>query len=557
MNYKDMYNEWLDSDYFDEEFKNELKGLNDEIEIEDRFYKYLEFGTGGMRGKIGAGTNRINKYIIRKATQGFADYINSKFNSEKTIAIAYDSRYKSDEFALEAAKVMAGNGIKAYLYKDIRTTPELSFAVRYLKAKAGIVVTASHNPPEYNGYKIYGDDGSQLIPVEADKVIEFVDKVKDFSLIKILEEKEALNRGLIEYLDEKIDTAFIDAVKKNLNNLEYVKNYGDKLKITYSPLHGTGGRPVTRILKEIGFNNVVEVKEQMIPDSKFTTVKSPNPEEYTAFNLSLEYAKRENADLCLATDPDCDRVGVIVKNNNGEYIALNGNQTGSLLLNYILGTSNLPKNGVVVSTIVSSGIGKVIAESYGVKFITTLTGFKFIGKKMTEFEKTGEYEFLFGYEESYGYLKGTHVRDKDAVVTSALIVEMASYYASKNKTLLDGLDDIYKKYGFYKEDLVSIKLDGKEGMKKISNIMDRVRKEKLSKIAEFDVKEFIDYKNDDTGLPKSNVLKFILTDGSWASIRPSGTEPKIKFYFSIVEKDKNLLEKKLDSIKEFMLSYAN
>ncbi|BEP30226.1 phospho-sugar mutase [Helicovermis profundi] len=557
MNYKKMYNEWINSDYFDKEFKEKLMNLSDEKEIEDRFYKYLDFGTGGIRGKIGEGTNRINKYIIRKATQGFANYINNKYSEEKSIAIAYDSRNQSPEFALEAARVMAANGIKAYLFKELRSTPELSYAVRYLKAKAGIVVTASHNPPEYNGYKIYGEDGGQLIPVEADKVINRVNEIIDFKTIKIMEEQDAIDKGLLEYLDYTIDTSFIEEVKKNLKNLEYVRKYGDKLKITYSPLHGTGGRPVKRILSEIGFNNLIEVKEQMIPDKEFTTVKSPNPEEYSAFKLSLVYAKENDADLLLATDPDCDRVGIVAKSNNGDYIALNGNQTGALLLNYILESSNdIPKNGAVVSTIVSSGIGKVIASYYNIDYISTLTGFKFIGEKMTEFEKKHNHTFIFGYEESYGYLRGTHVRDKDAVVASALIVEMALYYKSQNLSLLEKLNDIYTKFGFYKEDLVSIKLEGKEGMEEISNIMDTLRKLKPNLIAGFRVNEFIDYKFDHTTLPKSNVLKFILKDGSWLAIRPSGTEPKIKFYFSIVEKEKEKLSEKLDHVKSFILELA-
>lgn len=557
MDYKKVYQEWLSSSYFDEEFKSELESINsDENEIMDRFFKYLEFGTGGMRGKIGAGTNRINKYIIRKATQGFANYINDKYSGEKSIAIAYDSRFKSEEFALESALVMAANGIKAYLYKELRTTPELSFAVRELKAVGGIVVTASHNPPQYNGYKIYDHHGGQLIPEDADRVIEEVEKIVDFSKIKYIGEKEALENGSLEYISDDMDTKFIDTIKNTLGKKDLIAEYGNKLGIVYTPLHGTGGRPVTRLFDELGIKEYHTVEEQMVPDHNFTTVKSPNPEELSAFNLAIEKAKAVGGELLLATDPDCDRVGIVVKDDSGEYIALNGNQTGALLVNYLLETYEIPKNGAIVSTIVSSGIGEVLSKAHGVKFIATLTGFKFIGEQMNHFEESGDRQFILGYEESYGYLRGTHVRDKDAVVAVGLIVEMASYYKKKGINLLEELNKIYEKYGFYQEDLVSITLDGKDGMEQISSILKRFRESGLEEVAGVKVDKFIDYKLHETSLPKSDVLKYILSDGSWFAVRPSGTEPKIKFYFSIVAKDKAMLPKKLEAVKEKVLSYT-
>lgn len=557
MDYKKTYEMWLNDTYFDEEFRNELASIkSDENEITDRFFKYLEFGTGGMRGKIGAGTNRINKYIIRKATQGFANYINIKYTGEKSIAIAYDSRFKSEEFALESALVMAANGIKAYLYKELRTTPELSFAVRDLKAVGGIVVTASHNPPEYNGYKIYDHHGGQLIPEDADMVIDEVEKIVDFEKIKYISEKEALDKGLLEYISDDMDTKYIETIKNTLGKKDLIAEYGDKLGIVYTPLHGTGGRPVTRLFDELGIKNYHTVEEQMVPDHNFTTVKSPNPEELSAFNLAIEKAKSVDGELLLATDPDSDRVGIVVKNSSGEYVALNGNQTGALLVNYLLETYEVPKNGAIVSTIVSSGIGEVLSKAHGVEFIATLTGFKFIGEQMNHFEANGDHEFIIGYEESYGYLRGTHVRDKDAVVSVGLIVEMASYYKKKGISILEELDKIYEKYGFYQEDLVSIKLDGKDGMEQIASILKKFRESGLQEVAGVKVDKFIDYKFHETSLPKSDVLKYVLEDGSWFAIRPSGTEPKIKFYFSIVSDDKAKLPLKLEAIKEEVLSYT-
>ncbi|MGB3366679.1 MAG: phospho-sugar mutase [Acidaminobacteraceae bacterium] len=557
MDYKKMYSEWLVSDYFDESFKDELKSIaNDENEIIDRFYKFLEFGTGGMRGKIGAGTNRINKYIIRKATQGFANYIKEKYTENLSIAIAYDSRNQSPEFALESALVMAANGIKAYLFKELRTTPELSFAVREFGAVAGIVVTASHNPPEYDGYKIYDHHGGQLTPEDAERVVDNVDKIEDFNEIKRISEEEALSSGLLEYISYDLDTKYMDKVKSLLLKKEIIKKYADELNIVFTPLHGTGGRPVSRLFDELGIKNYFTVEEQMIPDIEFTTVKSPNPEELSAFTKAIEKGKSVDGSLLLATDPDSDRVGVVVKNRDEKYIALNGNQTGALLVNYLLENYEVPKNGAIVSTIVSSGIGEVLCNYYGVKFISTLTGFKFIGEQMNMFEETGKYSFIFGYEESYGYLRGTHVRDKDAIITVGLIVEMASFYREKGLNLLEKLDEIYIKHGFYKEDLVSKKLEGKDGMEQIASILELFRNSNLESVAGEKIDKFIDYKFHETGLPKSNVLKYIFEDGSWFAIRPSGTEPKIKFYFSIMSKDKLSLESKLKHVQDEILKIA-
>lgn len=557
MDYKKMYSEWLVSDYFDESFKEELKSIaNDENEIMDRFYRFLEFGTGGMRGKIGAGTNRINKYIIRKATQGFANYIKEKYTDNLSIAIAYDSRNQSPEFALESALVMAANGIKAYLYKELRTTPELSFAVREFGAVAGIVVTASHNPPEYNGYKIYDHHGGQLIPEDAARVVDHVDKIEDFNTIKLISKEEALSSGLLEYISDDLDTKYMDSVKSLLLKKDIIKKYANELNIVFTPLHGTGGRPVSRLFDELGITNYFTVKEQMIPDIEFTTVKSPNPEELSAFNKAIEKGKEVNGSLLLATDPDSDRVGVVVKDRNEEYVALNGNQTGALLVNYLLENYEVPDKGAIVSTIVSSGIGEVLCNHYGVKFISTLTGFKFIGEQINMFEDTGNYNFIFGYEESYGYLRGTHVRDKDAIIAVGLIVEMAAFYHEKGLNLLEKLDEIYSKHGYYKEDLVSKKLEGKDGMEQISSILELFRNTKIESVAGEKINQFIDYKFHETGLPKSNVLKYIFEDGSWFAIRPSGTEPKIKFYFSIMSRDKSALESKLKRVEDEILKIA-
>ncbi|MDK2920027.1 MAG: phosphoglucomutase [Candidatus Petromonas sp.] len=568
MDYMERYNEWLNNPYFDEETKEELLSIkNDEKEIEDRFFKELEFGTGGLRGVIGAGTNRMNKYIVRKATQGLANYILNSVDKakEKGVVIAFDSRYRSPEFAKEAALVMNGNEIKAYLFESLRTTPELSFAVRELGCAAGIVITASHNPPEYNGYKVYGEDGGQLVPRYANKVIEEIRKIDDFGEVKYIEEDEALNKGLLNIIGEEIDKKYIDSVKSLSLRKDLVKEMKD-FKIVYTPLHGTGAMPVKRVLKEIGFENVIVVPEQEFPDSNFSTVKSPNPEEHDAFELAISLAEKENADVIIGTDPDCDRVGVVIKDKDGVYQVLTGNQTGALLVDYILSSmETIPENSVIIKTIVTSELGKAVAEHYGVETIDTLTGFKFIGEKIKEFEEKGDKNFLFGYEESYGYLAGTFVRDKDGVVSAMLIAEMAAYYKSKGMSLLDALKDIYKKFGYYKEDLKSIKLEGKEGLEKIGRIMEQLRNNPPLEIGELKVEVLRDYlerkaryilkdREEPVSLPKSNVLHFTLDDGSWFAVRPSGTEPKIKIYFSAVAEWEKEAQLKLKMIKDFVLN---
>ncbi len=551
MNYQFLYDKWVNEPYFDETFKEELKALKgDEKEIEERFYKDLEFGTGGMRGIIGAGCNRMNKYVIRKANQGFADYIVKTYGEGASIVIAYDSRRKSDEFALESALVMAGNGVKAYLFDSIRTTPELSFAVRSLEAQAGIVITASHNPPEYNGYKIYDHTGCQLLPHEAEAVVDRVNLIRDWDQVSYMEKDEAVQKGLLVSIPADQDTLYVEEIKgKSLVDLDQKDK--EALKWVFSPLHGTGGRPVERVLKELGYTGMVPVAEQMVADSDFTTVKQPNPEEVKAFDLGLTYAKKENADIMIATDPDCDRVGVMVKDTDGTYLPLNGNQTGALLVDYVLNEIKpLPKNPVVINTIVTSAIGEAIARKHDVRTMKTLTGFKFIGERMTSFEESGSHNFLLGYEESYGYCFGTHVRDKDAVVASMLVVEMAAKYKAEGKSLLDRLNEIYEEVGYYQETLIATTMQGKEGMEKIQEIIQYFRESNFNKLGGVDIERKVDYKEDDTGLPKSNVLKYFLIDGSWLAVRPSGTEPKIKFYISARDTHKQGATDKLNHLQE-------
>ena len=538
MNYIDEYKKWISSDYFDKKTKEELLNIeNDEKEIEDRFYKNLEFGTGGLRGIIGAGCNRINIYTVRRATLGLANYIIKKNKEEgknKGVVIAYDSRHMSKEFCQEAAKTLAACGIKSYIFDSLRPTPQLSFAIRYLGCIAGIVITASHNPKEYNGYKVYWSDGGQVCPNIAEEIIKEVDLIEDYSKIPTISYEDAILSNLITILDEKCDNAFINAIKNQILRQDIIDEYGNKIKIVFTPIHGTGNIPVRRTLEEVGFKNVITVKEQEMPDPDFSTVKSPNPEEREAFNIAIEVAKKENAHIIIGTDPDCDRVGVVVKNKEDEYIVLNGNQIGSLLVNYVITNKidsiDLSKNPTIVKTIVTSQLGAEIAKSYGINCLETLTGFKFIGEKIAEFEKTNEHTFVMGYEESYGYLIGTHARDKDGVVSSLLISEMAAYYYSKGMSLYEGLLEIYKKYGYYKESLKSITLKGIDGTNKIKNIMRYFRESNIKEITNIKVKEVKDYSKGIYGLPKSDVLKFILEDGSWIAIIPSGTEPKIKFY---------------------------
>lgn len=543
------YNNWLNEPYFDEATKQELWEIKgNKEEIEERFYKELEFGTAGLRGVIGAGTNRINKYIIRKTAQGLANYIKTKGREakERGVVIAYDCRRMSREFAEESARVFTGNGIKTYLFNDLRSTPELSFAIRYLNCISGVVVTASHNPPEYNGYKVYWEDGAQIATDRAGAITDSIASIDDFGSIEILDKEEAQHRGLLVYLDEKIDNAYIEEVKKQSLRGDIVKKITDDFRIVFTPLHGTGNIPVRRVLKEIGFNNVFVVPEQELPDSEFSTVEYPNPEDKKAFKLAIELAKEKDAHLIIGTDPDCDRVGAIVKDKDEEYIILTGNQIGALLVNYILGTldekNRLPQNGVIIKTIVTSEMGANIAKGYNIETINTLTGFKYIGEKIKQFEETGEKTFLFGYEESYGYLAGTHARDKDAVVGSMLICEMAAYYHSMGMNLYDAMMHLYNKYGYFLEDLKSITLEGKDGLEKMQGIMEHFRTDILKTIGDKKVLYMEDYESqkrirldnssdtEEIKLPRSNVIKFILEDEGWVCLRPSGTEPKLKIY---------------------------
>ncbi|HHV30045.1 phospho-sugar mutase [Acetivibrio mesophilus] len=570
MQSSELYKFWLENDYFDTETKEELLSIKDNPkEIEERFYKDLEFGTGGLRGIIGAGTNRMNIYTVRKASQGLADYINSMGLQERGIAIAYDSRYKSPEFALEAAKVFAGNGIKAFLFDELRPTPELSFAVRHLKAAAGIVVTASHNPKEYNGYKVYGEDGGQL-PVEAsNEVISYISKIEDMTKIRIMEKDEAIEKGLLKIIGKEVDDEYIAKLKTLSVNPELAAEIGSTFKIVYTPLHGSGNKPVRRILDEIGFKNVLVVKEQELPDSEFSTVKSPNPEEKEAFKIAIELAEKENVDLIIGTDPDSDRVGIVVRNKEGEYVALTGNQTGCLLLEYILSQKKqrgeLPSNGFVVKTIVTTELARIIAEAYNIELVEVLTGFKFIGEKIKQLDEFGDKKYLFGFEESYGYLAGTFARDKDAVVASMLIAEMAAYYKSRGLTLYDGLIEILEKYGYTLEGITSFTLKGKDGVEKIKSALTNLREKQVVKFGEYEAVAVRDYLTSErykvaTGarekltLVQSDVLYYELKDKAWFCIRPSGTEPKIKIYYGATESSMGAAKEKLKHLQDNVLS---
>ena len=514
---------------FDEETRKELEAITDEKEIEDRFYKELEFGTGGLRGIMGAGPNRMNKYTVAKATKGLADYLNASFDGEKSVAIAYDSRNNSAFFADTAASVLAANGIKVYLFNTLMPTPVLSFAVRYHNCTAGIVLTASHNPKEYNGYKVYDSKGCQLVPEYADKVIAFVNAVTDLKNIDMMPLDEAKASGKLVYIGDETLNAFLAEVAT-----QSVYNENSDLKIVYTPLHGTGNIPVRRILEG---KNVSVVKSQELPDGNFSTVRSPNPEEKDALTLAIEQAKSENADIVIGTDPDCDRVGVGVL-HNGDYVLLTGNQTGALLVDFVLKfrKDSMPENAAVVKTIVTSGLGAAIAEKNGAKIFQTLTGFKYIGEKICLWEERGENTFIFGYEESYGYLAGTHARDKDAVSASMLISEMAAYYKNNGKTLIDAMNGIYEEYGYYFDCLETFVLKGKEGAEKIQSAMKAMRESGESLFDDLEV--LLDYSKGIDDLPKENVLRFDFKDGSWAAARPSGTEPKLKLYFSIKGENK-------------------
>ena len=577
MDYKEVYQEWLESPYFDEETKAELRGIaGDDKEIKERFYAELEFGTAGLRGIIGAGTNRMNVYTVRKATQGLANYIASVNAQARGVAIAYDSRRMSPEFADVAALCLAANGIKAYVFESLRPTPELSFAVRTLHCIAGINITASHNPPEYNGYKVYWEDGAQITPPHDTGIMAEVKAVTDYAKVYTMEKKEAEEKGLYQVIGKDIDDPYIEALKSQVIHQDAIDAEKDQLKIVYSPLHGTGNIPARRVLKELGFTNVHVVKEQELPDGNFPTVSYPNPEADEAFTLGLKLAKEIDADLVLATDPDADRLGVRVKDKDGIYHTLTGNMSGCLLEEYELSqrkavAGKLPEDGAVVSTIVTTNMAGAIARAYGLRFIEVLTGFKYIGQQILGFEESGKGTYLFGFEESYGCLIGTHARDKDAIVATMALCEAAAYYKTQGKTLWDAMIDMYEKYGYYKDDIQSITLKGIEGLEKIQSILETLRKNPPAKIGGYQVTSARDYKLDtirnmatgeitETGLPKSNVLYYDLTDDAWLCVRPSGTEPKVKFYYGVKgtsladadEKSKALGEKVLEMIHQML-----
>ena len=544
--YEMKYEEWLNNPIIDEESKKELLSIKDnEEEKEDRFYKDLEFGTAGLRGIIGIGTNRMNKYTVTKATQGLANYIIKQGGQERGVAIAYDCRIMSKEFSEETALCLNANGIKTYRFEDLRPTPELSFAVRELGCIAGIVITASHNPPEYNGYKVYWEDGAQIVEPTDKEIITEVNNVTDFATIKTMEKEEAVEKGLYHTIGNEIDDRYIEELKKLVVNEEAIKEMQKDIKIVYTPLHGTGNMPVQRILKEIGFENVYIVKEQEKPDGHFPTVSYPNPEDPKAFVLALDLAKKVDADIILANDPDADRLGIYVKDTKtGEYIQFNGNMTGNLVAEYILSqkkaTGTLPENGAIIKTIVSSNMTDAIAKEYGVKLFSTLTGFKNIAKVIRRFEQENSYHCLFSYEESYGCIIGTHARDKDGIVAVMTVCEAVAYYKKQGLTLWDQMNKMYEKYGYYKEKQMSITLKGIEGAEEIKKMMENMRKHPAEEIAGLKVISFGDYQKQEivdrngnkteTGLPKSNVLYFALEKNAWVCVRPSGTEPKIKFY---------------------------
>lgn len=565
MDAKKRYEEWLENPYFDEATKSELKNIaEDEKEIEERFYRDLEFGTGGLRGIIGAGTNRMNIYTVRKATQGLSNFILKEKAEKKGVAIAFDSRNMSPEFAEEAALCLAANGIKAYIFPSLRPTPMLSFALRELGCTAGIVVTASHNPPEYNGYKVYWEDGAQITYPKDEQIIGEVNGVTDYAKVKTMSREEAEKAGLYQVIGSEIDDKYIEALKSLAIHPEIIRQEAQNLKIVYTPLHGTGNILVRRILKELGFEKVYVVKEQELPDGNFPTVSYPNPEDKNAFRLALELAKEVDADIVLATDPDADRLGVYAKDTKtGEYMSFTGNMSGMLILEYILSQrkalGTLPENGAVVTTIVSGKMSKEITKEYGMTLIETLTGFKYIGEQIKFFEQSGSHEYVFGYEESYGCLVGTHARDKDAVVAVMALCEVAAYCRHQGITLCGQMEMLFKKYGYYKEGLCTVTLKGQEGAKKIQSMMEQIRRNVPDTVGELKVLRFRDYreniirdcgtgKEKATGLPKSNVLYFELENDAWCCIRPSGTEPKIKFYIGVKGSDDADAQEKLDAL---------
>ena len=550
MDYKEVYEQWLANPYFDEATKEELKKIaSDENEIKERFYMDLEFGTAGLRGIIGAGTNRMNIYVVRRATQGLANYIDKVDKKAQGVAIAYDSRHMSPEFAQEAALCLAANGIKAYIFETLRPTPELSFAVRHLGCVAGINVTASHNPPEYNGYKVYWEDGAQITPPHDSGIMGEVKAISDWNTVKTMDKAEAEKAGLFQVIGKEVDDAYIAELKKQVIHMDAIEAEGKNLKIVYTPLHGTGNVPARRILKELGFENVYVVKEQELPDGDFPTVSYPNPEAAEAFELGLKLAKEVDADLVLATDPDADRLGVRVKDKNGEYHDLTGNMSGCLLANYEISqrkavNGSLPADGALIKTIVTTNLADAIAKGYGVNLIEVLTGFKFIGQQILGFENSGKGTYLFGFEESYGCLIGTDARDKDAIVATMALCEAAAYYKTQGKTLWDAMIEMYDQFGYYKDAIQAVTMKGIEGLAKIQEIMNSLRANPPKEFAGHQVTAVRDYKADTikdlatgevkpTGLPNSNVLYYELTDDAWVCVRPSGTEPKVKFYYGV------------------------
>ncbi|AVR34825.1 MULTISPECIES: phospho-sugar mutase [Bacillus cereus group] len=572
MNWKQEFSRWLSYAQLDAELKEQLENMKqDEKKIEDSFYKNLEFGTGGMRGELGAGTNRLNVYTVRKATKGLASFIEKLGEEAKKrgVVVAYDSRHKSPEFAMEVAATLGARGITTYVFESLRPTPVLSFAVRHLHTVSGIVLTASHNPPEYNGYKVYGEDGGQLPPKEADELISYVNAVEDELTVEVADVEQLKADGLLHIIGQEVDDAYAAELNNVIINKEMVQKVGKDLKIVFTPLHGTSNISVRRGLKEVGFTDVTVVKEQELPDPNFSTVKSPNPEEHAAFEYAIRDGEKVGADVLIATDPDADRLGVAVRNHNGEFQVLTGNQTGALMLDYLLSqkkeNGTLPENGVVLKTIVTSEIGRTIAKAYGLDTVDTLTGFKFIGEKIRQYEESGQYEFQFGYEESYGYLIRPFCRDKDAVQSVLFACEVAACYKSQGKTLYDGLLEVFEKYGFFREDLVSLTLKGKDGAEKIQEMMATFRENPPKEVAGLTVVAVEDYKasivtslqdghKEEIHLPKSNVLKYQLEDGSWFCLRPSGTEPKIKFYFGVKDSSLQNSEQKLLTIKEDIMN---
>ena len=569
MDFLEKYDEWLNNELFDEETKNELRKIKgNNKEIEDRFYKELEFGTAGLRGIIGAGTNRMNKYTVGKATQGLANFIKKENAQKRGVVIAYDSRHMSKEFSEIAALCLNANGIKSYVFESLRPVPELSFAVRELNAIAGIMITASHNPPKYNGYKVYWEDGAQITAPKDKQIIEEVKNIKNYSEIKSMNEEDAINSNLYHVIGNEIDDQYIEALKKQILNPEVIKRQKD-LKIVYTPLHGTGNVPVRRILKEIGFENINVVKEQEMPDGDFPTVEYPNPEDKKAFKLALELAEKINGEIILATDPDADRLGVYAKDTKtGEYMPFTGNMSALLIAEYILSQkkekNTLPKNGAMIKSIVSSTLANAICKEYNIKLFDVLTGFKYIGEKIKEFEESKEYEYVFGFEESYGCLVGTHARDKDSIVAVMLLCEAAAYYKEKGLTLWEQMINIYKKYGYYKEGIVSVTLEGVDGAEKIKEIMKEFRKNPPTKLGNYEVIKIRDYetsiltdcktdKTEKIELPQSNVLYYELENDAWCCVRPSGTEPKIKYYIGVkgnsIEDANNKMQEIEDAMK--------